>query len=138
MRIRGLILIVVGCLAAASCGGGEPIETATQRVDEWVEGWNAEDPDAIVAIFTDDATYRDPYGRGGSDKDEIATFAQAWVGSAFNVRRTGSGIATEEGTFVFPVSFDWSGGTDAGEVEVELDGDLVSRLVWLHWKAVDN
>ena len=119
--------------AVVALTGRDDLQVAAQRVDEWVVGWNDDDPQAIAAIFTQDGFYLDPLDRGGSSKDEILTFAQAYVAGVWNVRRTGEGTITESGTFIFPVSFDWASGTDSGEIEVELDGDLVSRLEWLNW-----
>ncbi len=33
------------------------LETATRLADEWVAGWNNNDPDAIAALFTEDGEY---------------------------------------------------------------------------------
>lgn len=130
-----LVVIVVGfgTWAVISLTQPDDLTTATDLVDQWVDGWNAEDPDAIVAILTQDASYRDPNMQGGSDRDQIHAFAELWVGRVSNLRH-GAGRVTETGTFVFPFSFDYDTGSHAGEIEVELDGDLVSRIHWLYWE----
>lgn len=130
-----VLAVGLGIWAVVALTGQDDLEVATERMDEWVASWNDEDPDANAAIFTEDGVYEDPLDRGGSSRDEILVFAREHVGGVWNVSRTGEGMVTESGTFVFPVSFDWAGGSDTGEIEVELDGDLVSRLVWLHWTA---
>lgn len=134
-----LAVLALGIWAVVAVTGQDDLEVATERADEWVAGWNTEDPEAIAAVFTQDGVYRDPLDRGGSSRDEILTFAREHVGGVFNAQRIGEGTITESNTFVFPIGFDWHSGTDeSGEIEVELDGDLVSRLEWLYWTAVTD
>ncbi|MDJ0960637.1 MAG: hypothetical protein QNJ88_08265 [Acidimicrobiia bacterium] len=37
-------------------------------------------------------------------------------------------------TFRFEAQYDWQGVTYVGDIEVELDGDLLSRLEWIRWE----
>ena len=50
------------------------------------------------------------------------------------VARTGDLVATDHGTFIYPVEFDFEGETFDGEVEVQLEGNLISLGEWLYWR----
>lgn len=56
-----LVLVVIavgfGIWAVVALTGQDGLEVATDRVDEWVAGWNANDPEAIAGVFTEDGTY---------------------------------------------------------------------------------
>jgi nuclear transport factor 2 (NTF2) superfamily protein len=120
---------------------GNDLAAATDLIDAWVAAWNADDPVAVAAVFTEDAFYRDNNVQR-TGRPAILQYAEYYIETVLEVRRTGEGWATERGTFVFPVSFDYDfgtpgdSGTDAGEVEVELAGELLSRFD-LQWQAVD-
>jgi hypothetical protein len=117
------------------------LATATELIDAWVKGWNTDDPDAVAAVFTENAVNQDNHGQR-TGRPAIRQHAEYYVEIMQEMRRTGEGRATEDGTYVFPVSFDYDfgnaqgSGTDAGEVEVELAGGFLSRLE-LRWHAAD-
>ena len=108
------------------------LELATQLVDEWVAGWRMSDPDAVVAVFTGDAV-----ADGLQGHEAIRADVEEQGSWATDERRTGDLVQTEPGIYVFPAAYDWTGhGEVTGEIEIELQDDLIARLEWL-WKEVD-
>jgi hypothetical protein len=58
--------------------------------------------------------------------------------SVLGGERTGVLIVIEAGTFTVPTLFDFPGGDVAvGVVEIELGGDLASRIEWLEWSTAE-
>ena len=127
-----LIVVMIGLAAWAiiEWTQTDDLTTATERFDEWITGWNESDPDAITAVFTEDAVFSSP-ADSANGKDEIYDHAVEHQDRVANAVRIGEGTETSEGVFVFGCEFDSVGGTWAGEVETELDGGLFSRLEWL-------
>ena len=102
------------------------IEIATKLVDDWHAGWNASEPEAIAAVYADDV------------REAELVEAQANATSISNVQRTSELWATDgERTFRWTAQFDLGGYTFAGEWEIELDGDLATRIEG-EWGAVDE
>jgi hypothetical protein len=132
-----LAFVLVG---TAACGPQQTdLAVATEAVDEWIAAWNAHDPDAIGGAFTADAVYQDLSDQW-SGRDSIRDHARYFKNIIREVRRIGEGRATERGTFVFRLGFDFdfgSGpGTDVGEVEVTITDRLMSRVEWLNREQV--
>jgi len=49
----------------------------TDVAEDWTAAWNSHNPDALVAVFTDDAVYEDvPFGVVSHGSAEIRAFAQ--------------------------------------------------------------
>jgi hypothetical protein len=99
----------------------------TQVVDAWVAAWEADDADAVAALFTEDGVYSEPNG-SYEGRDAIRRDALSSSRHAGNHQRTAELSSTGTGSFIFPFEFDFQGDTWIGEAEIELDGDLISRL----------
>ncbi len=112
------------------------LATATAVADAHGAGWNADDGEAVAALYAEDGVARDP-GKGiTSGRDNIALDVEARGRSASNFLRTGDLTISGDNTFVFPAQFDWEGDTWAGIVELEFGGTLITRLEWLNWSIV--
>ena len=99
-------------------------------------GWNADDGEAVAALYAEDGVARDP-GKGiTSGRDNIALDVEARGRSASNFLRTGDLTITGENTFAYPSQFDFEGETWAGVVELEFEGTLIARLEWLNWSVI--
>ena len=116
--------------------GTSDIDVATELADTWGRGWEENDPEAVGSVFTDDAIY--------SDNVEGFAFPGVWTkeetmqdvrnrGDAITeTRRVSELTATDEGNFTWVGEFTAAGkGTYSGIVEIELDGNLASRIEWL-------
>jgi hypothetical protein len=116
LTVLVVAVIGVGIWAVVAANQTSDIDVATDLVDDWIAGWNASDPEAIAAVFTEDA------------KEEALASARDDAADLSNVERTGDLTASGAGTFTFPARFDWGGGSYAGVWEIELGGDLVSSI----------
>ena len=131
------VALVIVALAGCSSDSDE-LATATDLVDAWVAGWNAEDADRVAAVFTDDAQYTNPSGTETfSGRDEIRIHATEYREFIMNARRVGDGVATENEGFMFRIDFDAETKSYSGEIEVELRDDLVARMVWLTYEQLN-
>lgn len=114
------------------------LDAATQLVDEWLAGWAAKDPDMVAGVFAEDAVYTNPtHTEEYTGTDEIRAHAVEYREFILNVRRIGDGVVTEHGDSAFMVDFDAEEKSYRGEIEVELQGDLISRMTWLHHEPAD-
>jgi len=129
-----LAAVAIGIWAIVAATQPDELEVATEVVDDWVAASEADDAEAVGALFTENAVIADPGLGTRSGRDAVIQEVTDRGPDTTNRRRTGDLVATEDGTFVFPAQFAFNGATWAGEVEVEMDGDLISRLEWLHWE----
>lgn len=124
-RLGWMVGVIV--LAVALIGGGiwaiveanqpDDIEVATDLIDDWIAGWNASDIEAIVAVFTEDAS------------EHQLLPARWYATSRNNFVLTSDLLATEAAkTYRYTAEFEWSGHAWSGEWEVELEGDLIGRM----------
>ncbi|MEA2024091.1 MAG: SgcJ/EcaC family oxidoreductase [Actinomycetota bacterium] len=129
-----LALVVLGIWAIVQAVQPTEMEVATDLVDEWTVAWNANDPDAVAALFTEDVVYASP-ARHLEGRDNIHNFVAGMSSSVTHGEVLGEGTVLENGAVVFPMSYVFSGDeTWAGEVEVTLEDGLISRFEWLHWE----
>jgi hypothetical protein len=140
-----IIVVVILVLAGIAVGTWAIIEAnqtddtddlavATELADTWCRGWDENDAEAVRSVFTDDALYSDVGFAGGGTKTVEETVRDVGIrGSVItNVSRIGELTPTDQGTFTFDAEFDAHGHRYSGEVEIELDGDLASRIEWLN------
>jgi hypothetical protein len=119
-----LRVVLLSCLLAATgCSSESDLEAATRLLDDWVAAWNAQDADAVAAVFTEDGVYRDHHNLA-KGRDEIRAHAASMRGVVSNVWH-GEVSSLEDGVYVSPAGFDFPGGADAGNVEIRLDGHLI-------------
>lgn len=127
-----MALVITGC-SQDGVAQNDTAATATAIVDEWNVVWVDDDIDAIVALFTDEGIYRDP-NRTLQGQDAIRSFAE-WMSPRVTYgERLGEGVPSETGSFVFPVRFGAHDDMMIGELEIEVAGDLASRIEFLSWE----
>lgn len=112
------------------------LATATAVADAHNAGWNADDAEAVAALYAEDGFTIDP-GKGIiRGPDRIAVDVETRGPGSSNGMRTGDLTVTDKNTFSFPSQFDFDGDTWAGVVELEFEGTLIARFEWLHWSMV--
>jgi len=116
------------------------LAVATGLADTWLRGWDENDAEAVRSVFTDDAVYSDaPFTAGGTKTVEQTVADVGFRGAMItNVSRIGEVAPTDHGTFIFVAEFDAHGDRYSGEVEIELDGGLASRIEWLSLEVIDS
>lgn len=134
--VLALAAIAGGILAiwAYQSDGSDDQSVATELADTWLRGWDENDAEAIRSVFTANAVYyRDPAHPGSRMMtiDELVRDVGATSSRVTNVSRVGELTATDRGTFIFVAEFDGDGIRYSAEAEIELDGDLISRMEWL-------
>jgi hypothetical protein len=137
MLRHALLILAVVAFVAVGCSQddaeSDPAAIAAGVADEWAVVWMADDVDGIVGLFAADGIYRDPI-RTLEDQDSIRAFAESMAPNVTFGERLGDGVPAESGSFVFPMRFESEGDMFVGEFEVELAGDLASRIEWLSWE----
>ena len=129
-----------GAWAISGAGETDDLAVATDLADTWLRGWDENDAEAVRSVFRDDAVYSDVGFHGGGTKTVEQTVADVSVRGPLitNVSRIGELAPTDHGTFIFVAEFDATGDRYSGQVEIELDGTLASRIEWLSLEAIDS
>ena len=120
-------------LGVTACGGSDeddPLARATELADTWLRGWNDGDPDTVASVFTENGQYTSFAGFTDVGRAEIARHVPQLRSSLGNLVRVGDVSETDDGTFTWTVDFSLGGGQVRGMPEMELEGDLISRLWW--------
>jgi len=133
--------IAVGTWAIIEANQTDDLAVTTELADTWCRGWDENDAEAVRSVFTDDAVYIDDvpgftYGRTWTVEETVADVGSRgqWI---TNVSRVGDLTPTDHGTFIYVAEFDWEGNRYSGPIEIELDGDLASRIEWLSLEIID-
>jgi hypothetical protein len=124
--------IAAGIWAIIEANQGDDLATATEIADEWNAAWVANDAEAIGALFTEDGIWTGPV-KSVLGRDRIEDTARAMMLDMTFAERLGDGGPTETGTFIFPGRLQWQGEMFTFDIEIELDGDLASRIETLTW-----
>ena len=135
---RWLIATVIAFLSLVStvpsCGddddSADPLTTATELADAWIQGWSESDPDGVASVFTEDGVYVYEF-QTYQGRDEIAGFVEERGSDIENGLRVGDVSETDDGTYVWVAEWDAHGERYTGTLATELDGDLASRIVWV-------
>ena len=118
---------VASTTTSAPLTAAEGLAVATELADAWIAGWDVKDPEAVVAVFTEDAVYVDTNGAVYAGAEAIMRDVRGGTPIApariTNVTRWGDG-------YRFGVRFGWSDRTWVQDVELQLDGELASRIAW--------
>jgi ketosteroid isomerase-like protein len=144
-----LIAVLVVVVIAAIAGGvwmiwgnqsDDDQAVATELYDTWARGWDENDADAVRSVFADDAVYSDvPWDGGGTWTVEQHVGQVAPRGGLItNTGRAGELAATDHGTYIVVAEFDAHGQRYSGEIEIELEGDLIARMEWLSLDVIDS
>lgn len=121
-----VFLLAVASLSACGDGGAGDLETATRLVEQWTAAWNNNDREALVAIFTEDATVVSTgvHSSSRTGRDEIAAIR---VDAARDVEYS-EVTAIDDGGFTCEGTYEGAGAKWASRLTFELDGDLISHL----------
>jgi hypothetical protein len=124
-------VIGVGIWAIIAANQTSDIDVATELADEWNAGWNASDPEAVVAVFTEDGTFSGVLGETAFGRDQLMSHVVTCSPDVNNGERIGDLTATQTGTFTFRLQFETDDASYDCVTEIELDGDLASRIAFL-------
>jgi hypothetical protein len=143
LTVLVLAMIGVGIWALIAANQTDDIDVATDLVDDWLAAWIVNDPEAVAAVFTEDGILIGSDGETATGRDEILSYTGSHSAVVLDAERTGDLTATEAGTFTFPMQFDWPPAPEViatwvGVVEIELDGDLASRIEWLEGRSIGS
>ena len=136
---RPLLRLVAGVLAVGLIGLGvwaivaadqrHDLATARQLTDEFFAGWNDNDPEAVAAVFTEDGVFVDLESGGVyAGRQAIRAYAADASWAVSEGRRVTEGVRTDTGSVVFATEARIVGVLRAEDLEVELDGELASRI----------
>ncbi len=130
--VLAMVLIGLGVWAIVAADQRHDLATARQITDDWLAGWTDNDPEAVAAVFTEDGVFVD-LGEGDiyAGKQAIADYAADASWAVSEGRRVTEGVRTDTGTVVFAIEFRLVGISRAEDLEIELDGELASRIEFL-------
>jgi len=132
------VLAIAGIAWIVVSDGTSDIDTATELANTWAQGWEENDPEAVGSVLTDDGIYIN-FGEVVRNKEETMQ----------DVRNRGARVTeadpvtdlteTDDGTFTYVAEYTVDG-TDrfSAIIEIELDGDFVSRLEWLSMEEITD
>jgi hypothetical protein len=134
--IVGLVVavLVVGAGAlvwwlASSDDADDGTAVATELVETWSQGWNENDPELVRSVFTEDGVYIDRGER--IDAEVIATHARFHGPLITNGERIGELTSIGDETYTWVHEFDAGGNRYSAVGEIELEGDLATRIEWM-------
>lgn len=138
-----VMLAALAAVVAPSCGdGNDAVDTATGLADTWIQAWNETDPELMGSVFTADGVYDDGVvfeepGRTFT-RDETIEMVETVGSTVMDVRRVGELTETDDETFTFVCEFTVVGSPRSATVEIELEGDLASRIEFLSSEVVEG
>ena len=104
MSIIARRTVIIGSSLGLTLSGAamRPAIAASKSIGQkWIDGWNATDPQILVAAFTPDGVYQDvPFGlkkKGSAELRELHTFFHNAVGGLY-VKLIASHVADGHGT----------------------------------------
>lgn len=133
-------VIGFGIWAIVQATGSDDIDVATEMADEWLAAWAGDDADAVAAMYTEDGTHVTTPQLGASafvGREAIRNHAVAYLAAIQDGGRTGDLVAVGNGVYTVPIEFT-GGGSWVATVEIEVEGDLLSRTEFLTVEAVQG
>lgn len=142
MAVIAVVAVGAWAIYDANQGDDAGLARATEIMDEWNAAWNNNDHHAAAALVTEDAAYTLTVVNWPStfeDAEMLRSRAAIRVFVARNdvmvgrAERLGEGTKTASGMYVFPQRFGFNGVLQTGQIAIELDGELASRIeqVWM-------
>ncbi|MDJ0768972.1 MAG: hypothetical protein QNJ12_09265 [Ilumatobacter sp.] len=124
-----VVAVAVGLWGATRSDEADDEAVATELVDTWIRTgneWTGDEQDAeeLRSVFTDDARFVLRAATVTLDQ-HIVAIAAGWLTNAARVSEL---TPTGDDAFTFVIELDRGGSRWTGELEVELDGDLISRV----------
>ncbi len=131
LTVLFLAVIGVGIWAIIAANQNDDIDVATDLADAWNTAWNANDPEAVAAVFTEDGTFYGVLEETAIGRDQLMSHVVTYSPDVNNGERIGDLTATQTGTFSFRLQFETDDASYDCVTEIELDGDLASRIAFL-------
>lgn len=104
---------------------GSTAADAKEFASRWLPAWTGNDPERLVAFYTDDAFYRDPAVPDGvSGKEALLAYFRALLGRFPDWEWTHTGSTPMEGGFLNH----WHASVPVGSTVIECDGVCTVRL----------
>jgi hypothetical protein len=128
LSVLALALIGIGIWAIIAANQTDDIDVATDLADEWNAAWNANDPEAVAAVFTEDGTFSGVSGETAIGRDRLTGHVVTFSPDVNNGERIGDVTAAEAGTFTFRLQFTIDDEPFDCRTEIELEGHLASRI----------
>jgi hypothetical protein len=133
------IAFATGAFESESDTAADRLDVATELVDTWNQGWEDEDPELVVSVFTDDGVYIVREVGLAVDtvtKDDMVSYVLTNP-RVHNADRIGELTQSGDGTYTWVEEFDALTARFGGELEIELEGDLAKRIEWLdHYERI--
>ena len=110
----------------------------TALVDKYFAAWNADDPEAVAALYVQGGSHADPEIGEVTGRAEITADVTLRSPDTANLERTGDFILIADDTFTFPAQIDRNGETWGGVMEIETSADdWIVRTEWLRWSPAE-
>ncbi len=110
----------------------------TDLVDAYFAAWNADDPEAVAALYVQGGSHADPEIGEATGRAEIKADVTRRSPDTANLERTGNFTLIADDTFTFPAQIDRNGETWVGVVEIETSADdWIVRTEWLQWSPAE-
>ena len=110
---------------------------ATLLVDEWIEGWNNDDPDAIVTVFADEFYFKGlgPYEPERTDTASMYSYAESMVPLRIRIERNSEVTPTPDGPLTLTVIIRSDEITPRLTwLELAVEGDKIFSLKTVEWE----
>jgi hypothetical protein len=145
-----IVIAVVAVLAIAGIAwlafgdeGTSDIDVATELADKFARGWAESDPELVGSVLTDDAIVNTEVEgfvvRRVWTREETMQDVRARGDAVIDARRVSELTETDDGTFTYVGETVISGkGTYSSVIEIELDGNLASRIEWLSMELLTD
>lgn len=143
---RTWLIVLVAVLAVAGIAMGtwliieanqsDDLAVATEFADTGDVAWTAADGDALAAHFTEDGVFVRDSGVRYEGRDAISGLVSH--GGYFSEMQHGDVTKVDDGVFAFPFECVWMGTSYTGEVQVTVEGDLVSQAEVVKFERVSD
>ena len=130
------VLAIAGIAWIAVDDGTSDIDIATELANTWGQGWEDNDPEAVGSVLTDDGIQ---IGVDGvvQTKEEVMQDVRTRGPLITETEPVTDVTATDDGTFTYVADYTAFGTTRYSSViEIELDGNLASRIEFLSQEIV--
>lgn len=144
-----LLLILIALLLPSCSDGsdeaGDPtlartttVDTAmaTFLVDTFADGWNSDDPEAIVAVFADEFYFKGfgQYEPERTDAASMLSYAEALVPVHVRMERTSEVAPTHDGRLRFTTVLQGELPPSLITMELAIEGDKITYLKSVGWE----
>jgi hypothetical protein len=131
IALAAVVIVAVAGVVLWSLADGEdqdPQSIATELADTWVRGFDEDDPETIMSIFTSNSIFIDEDGQTFVG-EEVRTEVTAITRRIMNVERVDGVEQVSDDVHQFAAEFDVPGyGRRRAVLEIELEGGLASRV----------